>query len=175
MRFWVAWRFAVLIALAPSAARAWGTLGHRVVAEIAQQHLSPEARAAVTKALGGHTLADVANWADELRDDHRYDKFKVLHFATVLDGTAHYVESKKEPCGDIVVAIHVLTDFLRSGKRDGLATIKAFTETIDHTCNPILTDPLDEPHALAFLVHFVGDIHQPLHVSGTDRGGNTVK
>jgi hypothetical protein len=160
---------------APARAWAWGPIGHRVTAEIAQRHLSPKAAAAVARLLNGRTLADVANWADELRDDPRFDKYKALHFATVPDGTAHYADTKKNPCGDLVLAIQVLSDFLRTGAREPLARIKALTQTPDPECNPVVTDPLDAASALALLVHFVGDLHQPLHVGGADAGGNAVK
>ena len=89
----------LLVSLTPSA-HAWGPTGHRVVAEIAQRHLTPVARARVYRLLGGRTLADVANWPDELRSDPRFDKYKPLHFATVPDGVASYRDATKAPCGD---------------------------------------------------------------------------
>ncbi|HEY6342999.1 MAG TPA: S1/P1 nuclease [Bryobacteraceae bacterium] len=64
----------------------WGPTGHRVVAEIAQRHLTPVARERTAKLLHEYSLAEVANWADELRSEPRYDKYKRLHFATVPDG-----------------------------------------------------------------------------------------
>src|SRR6188474_2278001 len=92
----------LLLTLTPSA-QAWGPTGHRVVAEIAQRHLTPAAQEAVSRILGGRTLADVANWPDELRSDPRFDKYKPLHFATVKNGVASYRDSEKAPCGDLVV------------------------------------------------------------------------
>ena len=53
---------------------AWGPTGHRVVGEIAQRHLKPRARDAVARLLGGYSLAEVANWADDLRSDPRFDR-----------------------------------------------------------------------------------------------------
>jgi hypothetical protein len=165
------------VILAPTV-HAWGPTGHRVVAEIAQRHLTPIARARVSKILGGRTLADVANWPDELRSDSRFDKYKLLHFATVPDGVASYRDSKKAPCGDIVAAIDALKDFLRTGSREALFSVKALTDKSDGTgegaCNPRETDPISPDTALRFLVHFMGDLHQPLHIGGTDLGGNRV-
>ena len=165
------------VVLAPSA-QAWGPTGHRVVAEIAQRHLTPVARARVSRLLSGRTLADVANWPDELRSDPRFDKYKLLHFATVPDGVASYRDSKKAPCGDIVVAIDALIAFLRKGSRDALFSVKALSDKSDGTgegaCNPRETDPITADTALRFLVHLMGDLHQPLHVGGTDLGGNKV-
>ena len=163
--------------LAPPA-HAWGPTGHRVVAEIAQRHLTPIAHARVTSLLNGRSLADVANWPDELRSDPRFDKYKLLHFATVPDGVASYRDSKKAACGDIVVAIDALIAFLRTGSREALFSVKALTDKSDGTgegaCNPRETDPITPDTALRFLVHLLGDLHQPLHVGGTDLGGNRV-
>jgi nuclease S1 len=166
----------LMVAALPARALAWGTIGHRVIGEVAQHHLSPAAAMRIQRALHGRTLADVANWADELRDDTRYDKLKRLHFATVRDGIAHYADSQKDPCGDVIAAVQALTNFLRTGQQSSLDAIKAFTQTVDATCNPVVTPPIDEAAAIALLVHFIGDIHQPLHIGGaTDSGGNAVK
>jgi hypothetical protein len=167
----------LLLNLAPSA-RAWGPTGHRVVAEIAQRHLTRVAQAKVSRLLDGRTLADVANWPDELRSDPRFDKYKPLHFATVPDGVASYRDAEKAPCGDLVVAIDAFTAFLRTGSREALYKVKALTDKSDGTakgaCNPQETDPITQDTALRFLVHLMGDLHQPLHVGGTDLGGNKV-
>src|SRR4029079_14793875 len=167
----------LLVNLTPSA-HAWGPTGHRVVAEIAHRHLTPVARARVNRLLGGRTLADVANWPDELRSDPRFDKYKPLHYATVPDGVASYRDASKDPCGDVVVAIDAFTAFLRSGKRTDLYSVKALTDKSDGTgkgaCNPQETDPITADTALRFLVHLMGDLHQPLHVGGLDLGGNKV-
>jgi hypothetical protein len=161
-----------------SSAYAWGPTGHRVVAEIAQRHLTPAAQAKVSSLLDGRTLADVANWPDELRSDPRFDKYKLLHFATVKDGVASYRDSVKAPCGDVVVAIDAFTAFLRTGSRESLYVVKALTDKSDGTgqgaCNPQETEPLSAANALSFLVHLMGDLHQPLHVGGLDQGGNKV-
>jgi hypothetical protein len=73
----------LLLPTMPLSANAWGPTGHRVVAEIAQRHLTPAAQARVSTLLDGRTLADVANWPDDLRSDPRFDKYKLLHYATV--------------------------------------------------------------------------------------------
>ena len=165
------------VMLAPYA-HAWGPTGHRVVAEIAQRHLTPAAQAKVSALLGGRSLADVANWPDELRSDARFDKYKPLHFATVPNGVASYRDAKKSPCGDLVVAIDALTAFLRTGSREALFSVKALSDKSDGTakgaCNPQETNPISPDTALRFLVHLMGDLHQPLHVGGTDLGGNAV-
>jgi hypothetical protein len=154
---------------------AWGPTGHRVVAEIAQRHLTPAARNRVARLLGGYSLAEVANWADDLRSDPRFDKYKRLHYATVPDGVTSYRDAKKEPCGDLVAAIDALSAFLKTGSREDLFTVKALTDKSDGACNPQETDPISANTALRVLVHFMGDLSQPLHAGGTDLGGNQVK
>ena len=107
---------------------AWGPTGHRVVAEIAQRHLKPAARERVAHLLGGYSLAEVANWADDLRSNPGFDKYKRLHFATVPDGMKSYRDAKKDPCGDLVAAIDALSAFLRTGSRDDLFAVLAFQD-----------------------------------------------
>lgn len=170
---------ALLLLTLPTSAFAWGPTGHRVVAEIAQRHLTRAAQTKVSQLLDGRTLADVANWPDELRSDPRFDKYRPLHFATVKDGLSSYRDAEKAPCGDVVVAIDAFTTFLRTGSRASLYTVKALTGKTDGTgqdaCNPQETEPITRVMALSFLVHLMGDLHQPLHVGGTDLGGNRVK
>jgi len=174
------WRFVVLFAIASVAhPLAWGPTGHRVVAEVAQRHLSPAARERVTRLLAGRSLADVVNWPDELRSDPRFDKYKPLHFATVPNGVTSYRDAKKDKCGDLVAAIGALSNFLGTGSRDDLFAVKALTDKSDGTakgsCNPKETDPISPDTALRLLAHFIGDLHEPLHVGGTDLGGNRVR
>lgn len=168
----------LLVLTLPASAFAWGPTGHRVVAEIAQRHLTPAAQKKVSQLLDGRTLADVANWPDELRSDPRFDKYRPLHFATVKDGLTSYRDAEKAPCGDVVVAIDAFTAFLRTGSRETLYAVKALSDKTDGTgqgaCNPQETEPLSRAMALSFLVHLMGDLHQPLHVGGTDLGGNLV-
>ncbi len=156
----------------------WGPTGHRVVAEIAQRHLTSTAQERIATLLHGYSLADVANWPDELRSDPRFDKYKRLHFATVPNGVKSYRDSTKDPCGDLVASIDALSTFLRTGSRDDLFAVKALTDKSDGNaktaCNPQATEPITAETALRLLVHFIGDLHEPLHVGGTDLGGNTV-
>lgn len=168
----------LLVALTFSSAYAWGPTGHRVVAEIAQRHLTAAAQSKITRLLDGQTLADVANWPDDLRSDPRFDKYRPLHFATVKDGLPSYRYAEKARCGDLIVAIDAFTAFLRTGSRGALNSVGALTDKSDGTdpdaCNPQQTQPISRAAALSFLVHLMGDLHQPLHVGGTDRGGNSV-
>jgi len=130
-------------------AQAWGPEGHSIVAEIAQLRLSPPAAAMVHKLLGGRSLASIASWADDERDV-RPQTFG-WHFVNIpLDASAynHDRDCAKDDC--IVVALGKLRKDL------SCATGAAQTE------------------ALKFAVHFVGDIHQPLHTVAEEAGGNGI-
>ncbi|MEI7037492.1 S1/P1 nuclease [Fulvimonas yonginensis] len=140
-------------------AHAWGPDGHRIVAELAQRHLSPAAEAQVERLLAPeHTrrLADVATWADELQDDPSQQRLwhatRALHYVNFHDRSCDYQPPRDCPDGRCVVAglahyVAVLGDRRQSDAR--------------------------RLQALKFVVHFVGDIHQPLHAGyRDDKGGN---
>ena len=142
---------------APVTAWAWGPVGHRLVAELAEQDLSPQARAEVARLLQGEadpTLAGVANWADQLRenDPELGKESSRWHYVNIADHDCAYGPPRDCPNGDCVIeAIHKQTDILRdtSLPREQRA------------------------QALKFVVHFVGDAHQPLHAGrAADKGGN---
>jgi nuclease S1 len=146
----------VLIASTP-AAFAWGPLGHRVVAQLAQKQLTPTAQAQVDRLLavtGARRLADVATWPDDLRDldPELYRRTAKLH----------YVNFHSRDC---------LYDPPRDCARDRCAVW-----AVGHYA-AILGDrsrgDAERAQALSFVVHFVGDLHQPLHASyRDDKGGN---
>jgi hypothetical protein len=131
----------------------WGPTGHRATGKIAEKYLSKKARTAIDKILGGQSLAISATWMDDIRSDSAYDFTADWHWVTIQDNDT-YDKSQKNPKGDIIETIERLIKELKS-----------------HTLNP-----KDEAERLKFLIHLVGDIHQPLHVGGgNDRGGNDVK
>ena len=71
------------------AADDWGKTGHRVIGQIAQDNLTPEALTAVTDLLDGETLATVSTWADEIRSNPDYDYYKIWHYVNLpLDKTS---------------------------------------------------------------------------------------
>jgi len=151
---WITFVGLVALCSAP-AARGWGEEGHRITGAIAERYLSPEAKAEIAKLVPGRSLADISTWADEIRSNHSYDWAKPLHYANVTPGMKEFDLKRDCPAqGCVVSAItkyaHILAD-----------------QSASHA---------DRAEALKFLVHFVGDIHQPLHVSHeADRGGNDIK
>jgi hypothetical protein len=148
--------YVVLVALllsAPSSLFAWGANGHRVVGRIAMHHLTDEAARAVECILGPEGLDQVSTWPDEIRSDPSWKKADPWHFISIDDGET-LETTQRDPAGDVLEAIQRFTAVLR---------------------DPQATQPAKQ-EALKFLVHFVGDIHQPLHVGRrADRGGNSVK
>ena len=147
--------FAALLAILPAhQALAWGQEGHSVVAEIAQRRLSPQAAAMVARLLGhGHSLASIASWADDVRDAR--PGTSRWHFVDMPLASDRYVPAEHcapSPQGDCVIAeLDRLKNALRCGRS---------------------ADTRRE--ALKFAVHFVGDLHQPLHTVDEQRGGNAI-
>ena len=75
--------------------QAWGPIAHRAVALIAQVDLAPNARDQVTKILGSSTMADVANWADQVRGEGvQYRQAGWYHFEKIEDGV-NYIDHLK--------------------------------------------------------------------------------
>lgn len=131
----------------------WGQTGHRVVGEIAYNHLTNKAKRNLEKLMKNEGLAMISTYADEIKSDRKYDKFKPWHYVNFKDGDT-YETSKKNPKGDLVVGIE--------------------------KCKEVISDPNsseeDKIFYLKLLVHLVGDLHQPLHIGrGEDRGGNDIK
>ena len=140
----------VTLARAPMSAR-WYDHGHRIVARLAELRLTPHTRDAVRDILDGQSLADASVWADNIRQ-YRHDADKLHYVNIALGGT--YVPERDCPGGRCIIA---------AIERD----------------RRVLADPTASPEdrveALKFLVHFMGDLHQPLHVADNgDRGGNSL-
>ena len=140
----------------PSAAFAWGQTGHRVIGEIAQENISGKTRAEIELILGEEDLAEASTWADEERsnpDDFWQREAGPYHYVTVPEGQT-YAEVGAPVEGD------------------ALSALARFAQTVR---NPNASRE-DKALALKFIVHIVGDVHQPLHAgNGDDRGGNDVK
>ena len=131
----------------------WGKTGHRITGEVAEAHLTEKAKIEIAKILSDPSLANASTWADEMRPNPDFQKYSTWHYANMpLD--KRYSEHPQSKKGDIVQAIKLCKAKLR---------------------NPNVSKNEKAFH-LRFLVHLVGDIHQPLHVGrGDDRGGNDIK
>ena len=132
---------------------AWGANGHRVVATIAERHLLPVTRFRIRELIGPYPLAQVANWADAYRGTPEGAHTAPWHYVNVAPGQ-DYVDPAGDEPQNIIQAMRLQERILRDTTRS--ADERAM--------------------ALKFLVHFIADIHQPLHAGmASDRGGNLVR
>lgn len=136
-------------------ALAWGPEGHSLVARIADAQLTPAVRARVLEILGpGKSMASVASWADEVRRSR--SESAPWHYVDIPLEKDRLDMERDCPKGDCVVS--------------AIARFRA-----------VLRDPAATPgqrrEALMWVIHFVGDMHQPLHSSerNKDKGGNAVQ
>ncbi|MFD0739221.1 S1/P1 nuclease [Lysobacter koreensis] len=145
---------ALLLPAAP--AFAWSALGHRLVGELAQRHLHPAAQAQVAALLAGEpapTLAGVAMWADHLRDNDppRFKATSRWHYVGT-QGSCQFEPARDCPDGACVIG-----------------AIETQRRVLADRSQPLAA----RRDALKFLVHFVGDVHQPMHANHQpDKGGN---
>src|SRR5258706_4999496 len=163
----IAFGVTCLILCTPLTSQAWGAGGHMMVAQIAFARLNPRAKAKVKALLAlpinpadvsskSTDFVNAAHWADDLRPFAEFDSFKPLHFIDTpfsTDGTP----LPTLPSPNIVTALEENVNILKTS-----------------------TDKNAQAQALRLIIHFVGDIHQPLHCSTRvdsanpdgDRGGN---
>jgi len=146
---------ALLTALClPLESFAWGVEGHRLIADLAEAQLTAEARAEVSRLLAlepGATLASISTWADE----NRSPSTASWHYVNLpRDSGCKYEAERDCPDGHCVVgAIERQARVLASSANDA-----------------------DKLKALKYVVHFVADVHQPLHAGyADDKGGNTYQ
>jgi hypothetical protein len=151
----------------PARAAAWGCKGHQTVALLAEKHLTPEAKQWVFKLLADNAvdpklnrycggavrdaIADASTWADDVRGERKNGPW---HYIDIPRGSKH--ENLEQFCG-----------------KDGCVT-QAISEqlTILKDKN---ADAGKRADALRYVIHFVGDLHQPLHTTtNADEGGNCV-
>jgi len=143
-------------------AAGWGMEGHEAVAQVASLRLTSAAQSWVQHYLAGKTLEQIAPFPDDYDHTPQGRWSAPLHYCNLpRDATTYSNRYCPIPPGCVVAAITNYTKNLRNEGRAG--------PVCDYTRG-------DEPCPLEFLVHFVGDIHQPLHVGyGDDAGGNKVK
>ncbi len=131
----------------------WGTDGHQIVARLAATRIAPATAAEVSRLLGGQSMAAVSTWADMVRRDR--PATAAWHFVDIEVIDSSYVPSRDCKDGACII--------------DALATQTAILA--DRTANDSVRS-----EALKWVIHFVGDLHQPLHGSDRyDKGGNDVK
>jgi len=159
-----------LCLLCNASSRAWGCKGHQTVALLAEQNLTPQALQLINKLLADNPvdptlkryctdpahdlLADASTWPDDVRN-------------IAKNGPWHYIDV---PRGTSTSPAPPLAQFCGS---EGCVT-QAIAEQVAILKNPS-ADPRKRADAIRYIVHFVGDLHMPLHaITNNDRGGNCV-
>ena len=153
--FWRMQRFvAVFLVCATLPAYAWGPEGHSIVARIAEAQLTAAARARVAEILGsGVSMSSISSWPDQVRRER--SNTSTWHYIDIPLDKAHMDMGRDCQNNNCVVA-QIIAD---------CQTLKDPASTA-----------VQRREALMFLIHFVGDMHQPLHSSNNqDKGGNNVR
>jgi hypothetical protein len=148
-----------VLLLCPLNTFAWGPTGHRIVGEIASRHLTPQARKAVSAILGKQSMAMVANWPDFIKSDttHKYDNTSSWHY---LDFPPNSDRQQFESVAQKATGQNLYVE----------------TQAMIKTLKDPAAKQADKQFALTFLIHLIGDMHQPLHVGhADDEGGNKIK
>jgi len=135
------------------ASNTWGKTGHRTIGKIAENHLTKKAKKNIDKLLGGQSLAFVSTFADDIKSDKSYRKYSPWHYVNKPFHVS-YEASEKNTKGDIIIGIN--------------------------KCIAVLEDENASKNEKVFylkmLVHFIGDMHQPMHAGRKeDKGGNTIQ
>ncbi len=150
----VRFQFGLILLLLMTCAQesfAWGWQGHKVIGLIADRHLTQEAREVILEKFSINSLADVASWADKTRKKRKQEG--PWHYTNIAGDK--YNAQRDCPGGACVTEkIHEFSGVLLESS----ASLR------------------QQKDALKFLVHFVGDVHQPLHLGNKkDRGGSTLR
>jgi hypothetical protein len=143
-----------ILCLGSVPAQAWGPEGHVIVARIAELRLTPEANKKIQALVNGAHISDenFCNWADHIRHDR--EETAPWHFVDIPFDAERY-----EPVRDCASHKGCVIEAVRDFNRLVAARETSQSERVE---------------ALKFLVHFVGDLHQPLHCAERhgDKGGN---
>ncbi|CAE6535181.1 unnamed protein product [Rhizoctonia solani] len=150
---------AVSAAVLATPAWSWGDEGHKITATIAQIHLLPSAHQAICSILPSEyicNLANVATWPDDAKKEKEWSWSAGLHFVNGVD------DYPPKDCS--------------FGTKGWTTDQNILNAIVNMTRNVVSSTAagVDQDIALRFLTHFLGDIHQPLHLTGRDRGGNYV-
>jgi len=162
---------AALCALLPSPALAWGDKGHEIIAAIARDRLTPQARAWVDRLLAQDTdtltapdMLARATWADKWRDHGHRET-----------ASWHFVDQELSAPSLPTACFGFPTPAVPASAGPAQDCIVDRLDAFEHELTAPATAPAERLLALKYILHFVGDVHQPLHASDhQDRGGNCV-
>lgn len=129
----------------------WGWEGHKMTADIANEHLTGAVKDSLKFYLGDMTIQQASTWMDEIKKDSTMDYLKPMHYINIEKGQSYDPTSKDNIIYELNKVIDELKDRSHHTKQQTAMNIK-------------------------ILIHLVGDLHQPLHLGyGSDRGGNSIK
>lgn len=135
----------------------WGVVGHRAIGQIAENHLTDKAKAEVANLLGSESLAMVSTYPDEIRSYEQYRYTAPWHYVNLPQGLNE----------------EAFTTQLKGMEKENI--YKALLNCVNDLKNPAKNKE-EKVFALKFLVHLVGDLHQPMHTGRSeDSGGNGIK
>ncbi len=148
--------FLILSIILSFQARSWGQTGHRVTAAIAEHYLSPLAQKAVNELLLNEDMAEASTYFDEMKSNQSEFWQKTAspwHYVNVHKGKTYEQEGAPKE-GDAVTALKMYSKVIKDPK-------SSFN---------------DKQLALKFIIHIIGDLHQPFHTgTSEDHGGNKIK
>ena len=135
----------------------WGVTAHRSITKIAENHLTPKASVAIKIILNGEEMPLVSTFGDEIRTDPAYRNTGSWHYINPpqnLNFNEFVTYLKSDTTANVYNALLKMTAQLKDGK----------------------SSPQEKLFALKMVIHLVGDLHQPMHVSrAEDQGGNKIK
>lgn len=154
------WMIGIVVVGTFSAKQAWswGALAHKASAKVAWHFLDKSTQAKVTTLLNGGTISDASVWPDSARANAEWKFTLWYHFEKAPDNFSYLDNLRRQDdrtrkLGGLLEALYVAED----------------------TLNDLAASATDKGNALKFVVHFVGDIHQPLHTGRIeDNSGNKI-
>ena len=145
--------FLILNTMCLYASEDWGKTGHRATGEIAEKYLTKKTKKEIDKLLKGNSIAFVANYADEIKSDDNYRKYGPWHYVNFPFESTYETHPKSES-GDLIAGINTCITMLKNEN----------------------TSQADKVFHLKMLIHFIGDLHQPLHNGlAENKGGNDIQ
>lgn len=148
----------VFVLLVSQNAWTWGSLGHKTSAQIAWNLLDKNTKAKISDLLNDQKLVDIATWADSARAEQQWKHTVWYHFEKAPDNYSYLDNLKRQDdkykkLGGLIEALYVAEENLTAKKATAV----------------------DKENAVKFLVHFIADIHQPLHTGRVeDNSGNKI-
>ena|SRR6218665_875692 len=141
----------------PQQSQAWGLLGHRIVGQIADSYLTKKAKKSIQEILGNESVAMCSNWPDFIKSDSSFNYLSKWHYINLVTGLSRQ-QVDDYLRNDTLINVYTKVNWLISElkKKEQPRETKQFY--------------------LRLLIHFVGDMHQPLHVGRPDdQGGNRIR